>query len=49
MKKISLAFLLSATLLFASNTIELPVESNLDKNSIYSMNLQYLVILIFFF
>ena len=24
------------------------VESNLDKNSIYSMNLQYLVILIFF-
>lgn len=75
MKKISLAFLLSATLLFASNTIELtaeyakdlgnpfrvllekkdkdisiysekkdvilPVESNLDNNSIYSMNLQH--------
>lgn len=75
MKKISLAFLLSATLLFASNTIELtaeyakdlgnpfrvllekkdkdisiysekkdvilPVESNLDNNSMYSMNLQH--------
>jgi hypothetical protein len=75
MKKISLAFLLSSTLLFASNTIELtaeyakdlgnpfrvllekkdkdisiysekkdvilPVESNLDNNSIYSMNLQH--------
>lgn len=75
MKKISLAFLLSATLLFASNTIELtaeyakdlgnpfrvllekkdkdisiysekkdvilPVESNLDNNSTYSMNLQH--------
>lgn len=75
MKKISLSFLLSATLLFASNTIELtaeyakdlgnpfrvllekkdkdisiysenkdvilPVESNLDNNSMYNMNLQH--------